>query len=124
MLCIKCGAKNEKDALFCYKCGNKLEKKEPKLNLKNAKKSIKHKPLIIGLITLSVVIVGTFGIVKFNLFGNLIGNNEEILNTKEARAEIFESNEFSKKLLKESLNSELNEMVKHNYLCINDLYLE
>ncbi|MFQ6795032.1 hypothetical protein B5F09_14060 [Erysipelatoclostridium sp. An173] len=122
--CKKCGAKNEKDALFCYKCGNKLEKKESKINLKNAKKSIKYKSLIIGLITLSVVIVGIFGIVKFNLFGNLIGNNEEILNTKEARAEIFESDEFSKKLLKESLNSELNEMVKNNYLCINDLYLE
>ena len=72
MYCEKCGAKLEKDAIFCPKCGNKIKEIEKTLERPNIiKKEVKRpfmkslslilRPLSMILISLSIIALSYYG---------------------------------------------------------------
>lgn len=109
MKCKKCGERNKFNATFCANCGNELKK-------------INVKRLLIILVA-AVVIIAGIGFIKMKFFDSKYPDID-VLNTKEARKEVFEDDEYAKAMLENSLSSKLDKMVNDNYLCIHDLYLE
>ena len=107
--CKKCGQKNKLNATFCANCGSEL-------------KTINIKRLSIILVVVVVIIAG-IGYIKLQLFDSKV-RDIEILNTKEARKEIFKDDKIIQESLDSSLSSDLDKIINDNYLCVNDLYLE
>lgn len=107
--CKKCGVKNKLNATFCANCGSEL-------------KTINIKRISIILVAIVVIIAGV-GFIKINFFDSK-SSDIEILNSKEARKEIFKDDKIIQEYLDESLSSDLDKIINDNYLCVNDLYLD